>query len=106
MDLAVRGRGWPPDQAAAALVTVASDWATRSPARLAEAGPWWDQANSDDTQTADDVDVAALEAELDAVDGRRLKLQQRARQQLVAEGQPLTRSSVIRRAVELLGAEA
>jgi len=53
LDLAVRGRGWPPEQAATALQQVASDPATRSPARLAEAGPWWDRADLVDAQTAD-----------------------------------------------------
>ncbi len=70
LDLAVRSRGWPPEQAATALQQVASDPATRSPASLAEAGPWWDRA-------------------------------------IWSTPRPLTPStSVIRRAVELLGAEA
>ncbi len=46
LELAVRGRGWPADQAATALLHVAADPATRSPARLAEAGPWWDAPTS------------------------------------------------------------
>ncbi len=101
LDLAVRGRGWPADQAAAALLQVAADPTTRSPARLAEAGPWWD----DQTSTAPSgpvIDASALETELDAVDGQRLQLQQRAREQLTAEGQHFTRHSVIQRVVELL----
>ncbi len=106
LDLAVRGRGWPPEQAATALQQVASDPATRSPARLAEAGRWWDRADPVDTQAPADIDMAALEVKLDAVDGRRLDLQQRARQQLAAEGLPVTRPHVIRRAVALLGTEA
>ena len=40
------------------------------------------------------VDTSALEAQLDAVDGQPLHLQYRARQQLTAEGQPLTRSAL------------
>jgi len=38
LELAVRGRGWPADAAATALLHVAADPSTRSPARLAEAG--------------------------------------------------------------------
>ena len=49
LDLAVRGRGWPADHAATALLHVAADPATRSPARLAEAGPWWDPPDHDPT---------------------------------------------------------
>ena len=41
LQLAVRGRGWPAERAAAALLSVASDPLTRSPARVAEAGSWW-----------------------------------------------------------------
>jgi len=106
LDLAVRGRGWPPDQATRALLQVAADPATRSPARLAEAGPWWDQPDPTEAQTAAAVDLTALEVELDAVDGQRLALQRQARQQLTAERQPVTRLSVIQRAVELLHTSA
>jgi len=48
------------------------------------------------------IDAAALEAKLDALDGQRLQLQQQAREQLTAEGRPITRFTVLRRAVELL----
>ncbi len=106
LDLAVRGRGWPPEQAATALLQVAADPATRSPARLAEAGPWWDQPDPTEAQPTADVDLTALEVELDAVDGQRLALQRQARQQLTAERQPVTRLSVIQRAVELLHTSA
>jgi hypothetical protein len=103
LDLAVRGRGWPADHAATALLHVAADPTTRSPARLAEAGPWWDQPEPMTTgQTIPTTDMAALETELDAIDGQRLVLQQRARQQLTAEGKPITRRTVLLRAVELL----
>ena len=101
LELAVRGRGWPADQAAAALLQVAADPTTRSPARLAEAGPWWDQKASA-AESGPTIDTSALEAELNAVDGQRLQLQQLARQQLTAQGQPVTRIAVIQRAVELL----
>ena len=43
VDLAIRGRGWPADRATNALLQVPADPSTRSPARLAEAGPWWDE---------------------------------------------------------------
>ena len=35
-------RGWPAPLIAPALLVIASDPETRSPVRLAEAGPWWD----------------------------------------------------------------
>jgi hypothetical protein len=85
------------------LLQVAAGPTTRSPARVAEAGPWWDEpATTTDTVLA--IDVVALEAELDAVDGQRLQLQlqQGAREHLTGEGRPVTRLSVVRRAVELL----
>ena len=83
---------------------MAADPATRSPpARLAEAGPWWDPTDTAQLAHADaDVDVSALEAELDGMAGQRPMLQQRARQPLAAEGQPVTRLNVIQRAVHLL----
>jgi len=100
LDLAVRGRGWPAGDAASALLHVAADPATRSPARLAEAGPWWDHATAAAPNTA--ADLVALEAELDTADGRRVQLQRTAREQLTAERRPLTRATVISRAVDLL----
>ena len=104
LDLAVRGRGWPAEHATTALLSVAADPATRSPARLAEAGPWWDQPDRDatgSTAVEQAADVAALERELDGVDGLRTHLQQRARH-LATHGQPVTRPAVLARAVELL----
>lgn len=109
LDLAVRGRGWPADQAAAALLHVTADPVTRSPARVAEAGPWWDTGAEDATgrdAKATLVDLANLEAELDATDGRRVALQQQAREQLVRGGRPLTRSAVVQAAVDLLHTSA
>jgi hypothetical protein len=35
-------RGWPPASMELALLAVAQDPESRSPARVAEAGPWWD----------------------------------------------------------------
>ena len=43
-------RGWPPTHIETALLTVAADPDTRSPMRLAEAGPWWD---TDPAESAD-----------------------------------------------------
>jgi len=102
LDLAVRGRGWPAEHAAAALLHMAADPATRSPARLAEAGPWWDTPAEARTHEPVEVDHAALEVELDSAGGLRVQLQRTAREQLAAEGRPLTRTTVISRAVDLL----
>jgi hypothetical protein len=85
----------------AALLAVAADPSTRSPRRLAEAGPWWDQA--DGPITADDRELAEWNARLDELDGRRPALQSQARAELESEHLPLTRSSVTRRAIEILG---
>jgi len=75
--IAVCERERPAMLAPAALLLLAGDVETRSPMRLAEAGPWWDG-------------------------GLRLSLQQRAREQLAAEGIPVTRATVATRAVALL----
>lgn len=90
----------------AALLLVAADPATRSPMRVAEAGPWWDDVAP--APAAASVPPAAelmeLEARLDAVDGERVRLQRRARAALEAEGAALTRTSVLVRAVALMDA--
>jgi hypothetical protein len=99
--LAVRHRGWPARLVRAALLAVAADPSTRSPMRLAEAGPWWDQA--DEPNGADDRELAEWSAQLDELDGRRRALQAQARAELESEHMPLTRSSMTRRAVEILG---
>ncbi|MGH8774431.1 MAG: helix-turn-helix domain-containing protein [Jiangellaceae bacterium] len=99
--LAVRHRGWPARLVEPALLAVAADPSTRSPMRLAEAGPWWDQA--DGPITADDRELAEWNARLDELDGRRPALQAQARAELESEHLPLTRSSVTRRAIEILG---
>ena len=44
LQLAVKVRSWPAAAARQALLLVAADTRTRSPMRLAEAGPWWDHA--------------------------------------------------------------
>ncbi len=98
-------RPWPAERSTTALLSVAADPATCSPARLAEAGPWWDQPDRDATGcTAVEhaADVAAWDRELDGVDGLRTHLQQRARHDLTTHRQPITRPAVLARAVELL----
>jgi hypothetical protein len=94
------------------LRIVAADPNTRSPMRLAEAGPWWDDAAAahqatSQQATADDsrAGVAPLEhieRELAEADGLRVHLQAKAREQLRAEGAPVTRATVLRRAHALL----
>jgi hypothetical protein len=105
LQLAVRARGWSPTRAAAALRAVAADPTTRSPMRLAEAGPWWDEPTT--RTTAGDAEVgelAAMEADLADTGGLRVVLQREARDQLAAESAPVTRATVTRRAHALLRA--
>ncbi len=104
LQLAVRGRGWPAPHAAAALRAVAADPATRSPMRLAEAGPWWDEVATAHVTDDDIEELAAMEADLADLGGLRIVLQRQARDELASEGLPATRATVIRRAYELLQA--
>jgi hypothetical protein len=94
-------RGWPAEQIQPALLTLAADRDTRSPMRLAEAGPWWDQPPPPPPEL-DGVDLAALEAELDDVAEHRPALQAKARAELAAEHLPVTRATVTARAVQIL----
>jgi len=100
---AVTVRGWPARHVRDALLLVAADPQTRSPMRLAEAGPWWDHAQQPGlTRTRQEQDeLDGLEATLADADDR-AALQRTARQQLTAEYQPLTRLTVARRACRLL----
>ena len=93
-------RGWAPALVEPALLTVAADLATRSPLRLAEAGPWWDQPPPVGDSPA--VDVAELEAELDDVAHLRPALQAQASVELIADHHPVTRTTVVMRAVPIL----
>ncbi len=85
-----------------ALLAVAADPVTRSPMRLAEAGPWWDGATPAIAGAENRDELGRLERQLAEQDGRRLWLQQQARADLTAQGWPLTRLAVARRACELL----
>jgi hypothetical protein len=107
LQLAIRGRGWPTDQVAAALRRVAADRESRSPMRVAEAGPWWDEPTAmreatDDASEPDGVDLRAMELALLEAGGVRIELQTRARRALEEAGIPVTRNAVIRGAYRLL----
>lgn len=110
IQLAVTHRGWPPSAVTPALLAVTADPATRSPVRLAEAGPWWDTPTAtgteqgDGNQGGDDhaSDLEALEARLAETGGRRPALQAQARAQLRDEALPVTRTTVTRRSVQIL----
>ena len=100
--LAVVTRGCPPASMEQALLAVARDRESRSPARVAEAGPWWDTLTLAIDQPLDARDLAALEARLAETDGLRPALQAQARAELTAEGMPVIRSTVARRACAIL----
>ena len=98
LDLAVRGRQWPAEQSAQALRHVAADPKTISPMRLAEAGPWWDEAPTAEP----DENLREMEGALVEAGGERIRLQTLARDQLRAAGLPITRAAVTRAAFDLL----
>ena len=103
IQLAVRARNWPAAHAKAALLSVAADPMTRSPMRLAEAGPWWDEPVA--ATAVSDVaaaDLAAMEADLADAGGLLPLLQRQAREQLAAESVATTKTTVTRRAHALL----
>ena len=103
LQLAVKVRSWPATAARQALLLVAADGRTRSPMRLAEAGPWWDHAAKQILQRTpqEQAELDGLERLLADCDDRAL-LQREARTQLSAEGVPLNRLTVARRAARLL----
>jgi hypothetical protein len=101
LQLAIRGRGWPSEQAAQALRRVAADPNTRSPMRVAEAGPWWDETPPE-ASLGDLEELQAMEAALLESGGIRIELQHQARRALEAEGLPITRDAVTRGAYQLL----
>ncbi len=101
---AVVVKGWPAAAAAAALIAVAGDPATRSPTRLSCPGPWWDRTDTRPGALKPDevAELDQLEVRLREADGRRVWLQQRARADLAERGEALTRLGVARRACQLL----
>ena len=100
--LAVVTRGWPPASMEQALLAVARDRESHSPARVAEAGPWWDTLTLGVDQAMDAHELAEMEARLAETDGLRPALQAQARAELTAEGMPVIRSTVARRACAIL----
>jgi hypothetical protein len=101
LQLATRGRGWPPEQAAQALRRVAADSKTRSPMRVAEAGPWWDETPPE-TSLGDLEELRTMEAALLESGGVRIEFQHEARRALETAGLPITREAVTRGAYQLL----
>ncbi len=103
IDFATKVRGWPAQHARHALLLIAADPQTRSPMRLAEAGPWWDHAQQPRLARTphEQAELDGLEATLADADDR-AQLQHHARQQLTTEGEPVTRLTVARRAARLL----
>jgi hypothetical protein len=101
---AVVDHGWPASSAVPALLALAADPQTRSPARLEHPGPWWDAdaAPSLTGQADDPAELAEMEARLAEADGRRVWVQRQARRDLASAKQPVTRLSVAQRACELL----
>jgi hypothetical protein len=103
---AVLERGMTASIAVPALLELAADPATRSPARLACPGPWWELPAtgrpSDAENAAASNELALLEARLAEADGDRVRLQRLAREQLREERHPVTRLAVARRACSLL----
>ncbi len=88
----------PVKHAATALLSVAADPATRSPARLAEAGPWWDETpgvSPGHEPQATAADLTNLEAELDATNGSESSCSDRLASNWPEPGNPspATRSS-------------
>ena len=100
--LAVVTRGWPAASMEQALLAVARDQESHSPARVAEAGPWWDAVALGFDQGLDAHELTALEARLAETGGLRPALQAQARAELTAEGMPVIRSTVARRACAIL----
>ncbi len=102
---AVLDRGLAADIAVPALLSLAADPVTRSPARLPCPGPWWELTTAPQAGVAGEFatdELAALEARLAEVDGDRVRLQRLAREQLRQERRPVTRLTVARRACALL----
>jgi hypothetical protein len=100
--LAVVTRGWPPASMEQANLAVAQDPESRSPARVAQAGPWWDTLTLGADPVMDAHELAEMEARLAETGGLRPALQAQAPAELTAEGMPVIRSTVARRACAIL----
>jgi hypothetical protein len=87
--------GRSPEAAQAALLRLATDRDTHSPARLSAPGFWWEPP------TQPPYDLTDLEEQLDSLDGARVGLQGEARRRLFADALPVTRMSVLTLAVKL-----
>jgi hypothetical protein len=97
--------GRPVDVAVRALLRVAADPATRVPGRLVCDGPWWDAVAAPaltPSSQEEQAELAELEARLAEADGLRVWGQRRARQELAARGEPVTRLAVARLACRFL----
>jgi hypothetical protein len=103
---AVLDHGWHAAAAMPALLAIAADPATRSPARIMCAGPWWDDerpgGGTPRTGVGSSGEFERLEAQLAQADGRRVWAQRLACEQLTPEQRPLTRFDVARRACQIL----
>jgi len=92
-------RQHPPTLAPEALRAIARDPTTKSPMRLAAAGPWWDQPLCPPPRRTSTENAELAEHERYLAD--RAHLQAHARTQLTTEQQPLNRLTVARRARQL-----
>lgn len=101
--LAVSGRGWAAGQAAAAQHRVAVDMGSRSPMRVAEAGPWWDEPpTTQQSRNAYGVDLLGRDQAFLEAGGVRIELQMQARRALEETGVQAPRDAVIRGAYRSL----
>ena len=75
---------------------------SRWQARGAGAGPWWAAVVLGVGQGMDADELTSLEARLAGTGGLRPALQAQARAELTAEGMPVIRSTVARRACAIL----
>lgn len=94
LQLAVHTRYWPAALAPVALLRVASDPSSRSPMRVAEGGPWWDEPAPSASTAALAAEVAAAESALADLGGLRVFLQREARERLASRGLTVNRSTV------------
>ena len=101
MSIAVGGAR-SPRGAARLVVRLLAWWHRPGRAQVAEAGPWWDTQTPRVDLAMDAHEVAEMETRLAETDGLRPALQAQARAELTAEGMPVIRSTVARRACAIL----